>query len=131
WNAPLGAPKSYFLKLRDEVNKDKDPIKFSYLVARSVKNSIRFNSAGAFNQSADNRRLGMRPEKVSYEAQNASATLKGKTAVISGDFTEILANAGSDDLVYMDPPWQGTSLKKDPRYAYLLDIEKLVNGLDD
>jgi len=131
WNAQLDDPKAYFLKIRDEFNESKDPVKFLYLVTRCVKNAIRFNSTGDFNQSADNRRLGMRPEKVSCEAQKTSAILKGKTTVLSGDFMEILTNAGADDLVYMDPPWQGTSLKKDPRYAYLLDIDKLINGLDE
>lgn len=131
WNAQLDNPKAYYLKMRDEFNESKDPIKFLYLVARCVKNAIRFNSAGDFNQSADNRRLGMRPEKVSCEAQKSSAILKGKTTALSGDFMEILTNAGTDDLVYMDPPWQGTSLKKDPRYAYLLDLDKLISGLDE
>lgn len=131
WNAQLADPKSHFLTIRDAFNEQKDPVKFLYLVARCVKNSIRFNSEGHFNQSADNRRLGMKPDKVSKEAKKASEILKGKTTVTSGDFMDILQNAGPNDLVYMDPPWQGTSLKKDPRYAYLLDIDKLIEGLSD
>lgn len=131
WSAQLEDPKSHFLKIRNDFNEDKDPIKFLYLVARCVKNSIRFNASGDFNQSADNRRLGMRPEKVSCESQRASSILKGRTKAVSGDFMEILNNAGTNDLVYMDPPWQGTSLNKDPRYAYLLDIDKLIDGLDE
>lgn len=129
WNAQLDDPKSYFLKVRKEFNNEQDPVKFLYLVARCVKNAIRFNADGEFNQSADNRRLGMKPEKVSKETQSVSAALRGKTTLISGDFMEILHSAGPDDLVYMDPPWQGTSFKKDPRYAYLLDIDELIDGL--
>lgn len=44
---------------------------------------------------------------------------------------QVLKNAGPDDLVYMDPPWQGTSLKKDPRYAFLLDLDDLISGLTE
>ena len=29
----------------------------------------------------------------------------------------------------MDPPWQGTSGKKDPRYAFLLNLDELVDEL--
>lgn len=130
WNAQLDDPKSYFLEIRKQFNEEQDPVQFLYLVARCVKNAIRFNANGEFNQSADNRRLGMKPEKVLKESHAISSILKGKASVIAGDFMEILKNAGPDDLVYMDPPWQGTSLKKDPRYAYLLDLDELVNGLD-
>ncbi|PMG87337.1 DNA adenine methylase [Vibrio breoganii] len=129
WNAQLDDPKSYFLEIRKQFNEAQDPVQFLYLVARCVKNAIRFNANGEFNQSADNRRLGMKPEKVSKESYAISSILKGKTSVIAGDFMEVLKNAGPDDLVYMDPPWQGTSLKKDPRYAYLLDLDELVGGL--
>ncbi len=131
WNAQLDDPKSHFLEIRKQFNDAQDPVQFLYLVARCVKNAIRFNSNGEFNQSADNRRLGMKPQKVSKESYTISSILKGKTKVISGDFMQILKNAGPDDLVYMDPPWQGTSLKKNPRYAFLLDLDDLINGLTE
>ncbi len=131
WNEQLDDPKSYFLDIRKQFNSEPDPVKLLYLVARCVKNAIRFNANGEFNQSSDNRRLGMRPEKVSKESFAISSVLEGKTKLVAGDFMEILQDAGPDDLVYMDPPWQGTSLKKDPRYAYLLDIDELIAGLKD
>lgn len=131
WNAQLNDPKGYFLEIREKFNEAQDPVQFLYLVARCVKNAIRFNANGEFNQSADNRRLGMKPEKVSKESYAISQMLKGRTRAIAGDFMEVLKTAGPDDLVYMDPPWQGTSLKKDPRYAYLLDLDELVSGLDE
>jgi|SRR5690554_341669 len=131
WNAQLDDPKSHFLEIRKQFNSKQDPVQFLYLVARCVKNAIRFNGDGLFNQSADNRRLGMKPEKVLKEAYAISSLLKGKTKLVSGDFMDILKGAGPDDLVYMDPPWQGTSLKKDSRYAYLLDIDELISGLSD
>lgn len=129
WHSQLDDPKGYFLEIRKQFNSKQDPVQFLYLVARCVKNAIRFNANGEFNQSADNRRLGMKPAKVKKESYAISSILKGKTRLISGGFMEILKDAGPDDLVYMDPPWQGTSLKKDPRYAYLLDIDELISGL--
>lgn len=129
WTEQLNDPKGHFLEIRKQFNADPDPVMFLYLVARCVKNAIRFNAYGEFNQSADNRRLGMRPDKVLKESFAISSILKGKTKVVAGDFMEVLKDAGPDDLVYMDPPWQGTSLKKDPRYAHLLDLEELVSGL--
>jgi DNA adenine methylase len=131
WQSQFDDPKKYFLKIRSEFNLEKDPVKFLYLVARCVKNAIRFNADGEFNQSSDNRRFGMQPEKVIQKSKSASCILKGKTSLIAGDFMEILQNATPEDLVYLDPPWQGTSLKKDPRYAYLLDVDRLIEGLSD
>lgn len=131
WTEQLDDPKGHFLEIRKQFNAKQDPVMFLYLVARCVKNAIRFNAYGEFNQSADNRRLGMRPDKVLKESFAISSILKGKTKVVTGDFMEILKDAGPDDLVYMDPPWQGTSLKKDPRYAYLLDLDELIAGLKE
>ncbi|WP_445374017.1 Dam family site-specific DNA-(adenine-N6)-methyltransferase [Photorhabdus tasmaniensis] len=131
WNAQLHDPKEFFSKTRNQFNRDNDPVKFLYLVARCVKNAIRFNAQGEFNQSSDNRRLGTKPDRVRKEADKASRLLAGKIEFRSGDFMEILEDATPNDVVYMDPPWQGTSNKKDPRYAYLLDIESLIDGLNN
>ncbi|MEP1216492.1 MAG: DNA adenine methylase [Marinobacter sp.] len=130
WMSQLSNPREFFTQIRDQYNADSDPVKFLYLVARCVKNAIRFNSKGEFNQSPDNRRLGTKPERVRREAKRASQLLKGRVELRSGDFLDILECATSDDIVYMDPPWQGTSNKKDPRYAYLLELDRLIYGLE-
>lgn len=130
WNEQLSDPASYFLKVRDDFNTEQRPAELLYLVARCVKNSLRFNSAGKFNQGADKRRLGLKPEKVFREAVKASNLLKGKSKLVAGDFRDIIKDAGENDLVYMDPPWQGTSGKRDPRYAFLLQIDELLSELD-
>lgn len=130
WDAQLSEPKEFFVKIRKQYNADLDPVKFLYLVTRCVKNAIRFNSNGEFNQSADNRRLGTKPERVRREIKRTSELLKGKIEVRAGDFLAILEDATSSDVVYMDPPWQGTSNNKDPRYAYLLELDTLIYGLD-
>lgn len=118
------------MKVRSDFNKDNDPVKLLYLMARCVKNAIRFNSSGEFNQSQDKRRLGTKPEKIHQNLLQVSALLKEQTELFSGDFRLLTQNATANDLVYMDPPWQGTSTKKDPRYAYILDLESLVNEME-
>lgn len=130
WNAQLSGPREFFIKTREQFNTDLDPVKFLYLVARCVKNAIRFNSTGEFNQSADNRRLGTKPERVRREVKRAAKLLKEKIEIRAGDFIEILEDATSNDVVYMDPPWQGTSNNRDPRYAHLLELDRLIYGLD-
>lgn len=130
WTSQLDDPKGYFLQVRSEFNQDHDPVKLLYLIARCVKNSIRFNTNGEFNQSSDNRRLGMKPEKVRFESMAISALLKDRVSIVADDFMDIISRATSDDLVYMDPPWQGTSLNKDPRYAYILDFDSLIQGIE-
>lgn len=129
WNEQLDDPAEHFKKIRDEFNKTKSAPALLYLIARCVKNAIRFNANGDFNQGADHRRLGTKPDKLRREVELMSKLLRGKILVRSGDFREAIATAGPNDLVYMDPPWQGTSGKRDPRYAFLLDIDDLVEEL--
>lgn len=130
WKEQLADPAEFYKLVRDRFNKNKTPSDLLYLIARCVKNSIRFNSFGEFNQGADNRRLGMKPEKLMKEILHTSKLLKGKTIVRHGDFREVLHSATKNDVIYMDPPWQGTSGKKDPRYAFLLNIDELITELD-
>jgi DNA adenine methylase len=127
WNEQLDDPKNYYLKLREYFNQTQSPTALFYLIARCVKNSIRFNPDGKFNQSPDNRRLGMHPGKLATEVLAASRLLKGKTEVVSGDFRETIREAKPKDLIYFDPPWGG--LTENPRYAYLLDYETLIAEL--
>lgn len=111
-----GGPQ-HFNRVRAEFNQDGDPVKLLYLLARCVKNAPRFGGrTGAFNQSPDHRRTGMRPAKMWLQMEGASALLAGRTVTFGGDAEDCLAAASRDDLVYMDPPWQGTTEGADTRY---------------
>ncbi len=127
WKNQLDNPKEYYFSIRDHFNTTKSPTALFYLIARCVKNSVRFNSDGEFNQSPDNRRLGMHPERLKKQALATSHLLKGKTKIFSGDFQDTIKNAKPNDLIYFDPPWEG--LTQNPRYAYLLDYESLIEEL--
>lgn len=131
WNAQLDDPYNYFFEVRTKYNQNPAAAEFLYLAARCVKNAIRFNGSGEFNQGVDKRRLGTKPEKMSKSIQGVSNLLHNKTVVRSGDFKDIIKDATTDDLVYMDPPWQGTSNKANPRYAYLLDLDELIQSFEE
>ncbi len=130
WNEQLSDPATYYKKVRDDYNQTKSPSDLLYLVARCVKNAVRFNGSGEFNQGPDNRRLGLKPDKLKREAALMSKLLKDRIKIFGGDFRDAIADATSNDLVYMDPPWQGTSGKRDPRYAYLLNLDELIQELE-
>lgn len=129
WEAQLDDPRSYYDRIRDEFNTDADPVKLLYLLARCVKNAVRFNSDGLFNQSPDNRRLGMRPKKMTRSIWGANEVLKERTETSSEDFATMVESATTSDLIYMDPPYQGTSTGKDHRYFQSLSPERFAAEL--
>lgn len=131
WRSQLLNPRKKFDEIRDEFNHDHEPAKLLFLIARCVKNSIRFNPSGQFNQSPDNRRLGMRPETMEREIRAAHLLLAEKCKVRCGDFIDTLKTATRRDLIYMDPPYQGTSYSKDRRYVKGVEREAIVATLEE
>ena len=131
WNAQRADPKAYFYRVRDDFNREPKPHLFLYLLARIVKGSIRYGRNGNFNQSPDNRRLGMHPEKMTEQLISTSNLMRRRCKATSCDFREAVERAESNDLVYMDPPYQGTSESGDPRYHRGLAFNEFVDALDD
>ncbi len=119
----------YFNTIRDKFNAGRDPILLLYLVARCVKNAVRFSKDGRFTQSADKRRLGMHPDKMRNNIEGASSLLRGRTEFFCGDFSTCVSSAGPDDLVYMDPPYQGTTYGRDKRYVSQVETSDICNTL--
>src|SRR5207253_1559566 len=107
----------YYDVVRDRFNATHAPDCFLYLLARCVKAAIRYNSDGKFNNSPDNRRKGAAPDEMRDRIIGASALLKDRTEVSSVDYTRVLAGCTRDDLIYMDPPYQGVCGNRDNRYA--------------
>ena len=119
----------HFNDVRASYNESPDPVQLLYLVARCVKNAVRFNKHGHFTQSADKRRTGMKPDRVIRNSHAVSNLLKGRTTLFRGDFNNCIENATSNDLVYLDPPYQGTSYGPDKRYAHQLERDDLIKSL--
>lgn len=121
--------KAYFFKVRDEFNKSHNPSQLLYLLARIVKGAVRYSSDGQFNQSADNRRSGMKPNTMRQNIFAVSALLSKKTKLTALDFRKAVKNAKEKDLIYMDPPYQGTSFTRDHRYFNGLSYDDFVEAL--
>ncbi|MEO1267767.1 MAG: DNA adenine methylase [Myxococcota bacterium] len=129
WEAQLHDPKAFYLATRHTFNHDHDPAKLLYLLARCVKNAVRFNASGEFNQSADHRRKGRRPDRMRHEILAAHALLRGKTTTSVDDYAKVLQRAEPTDFVYMDPPYAGTSYGHDTRYYQSLTLDPFVESL--
>ena len=115
--------------MRAQFNRERAPAQLLYLIARCVKNAVRFNAAGGFNQSPDNRRRGMRPDIFRARARAAHRLLAGRARVICADYSESLRAAGRQDVVYMDPPYLGVSGTHNRRYHQGLDLERFIEEL--
>lgn len=131
WRGQETAGIDYFNSVRSRYNERRDPVDLLYLICRCVKNAVRFNKVGKFTQSHDKRRLGMHPDKMEAAIIEASYLLRGKVEVRSGDWLDSTRDAAPTDFVYMDPPYLGTTIGRDKRYAEQLELERLTNGLAD
>jgi DNA adenine methylase len=129
WNGQKERDYSYFNRVRDRYNTERDAVDLLYLICRCVKNAVRFNKHGAFTQSVDKRRLGMRPEKMRDAIKSVAILLENRTEVRVGDWQATTVDAGPKDFIYMDPPYLGTSIGRDKRYAQQMTQEPLIEGL--
>lgn len=116
WEAQQDDPKVFFNMVRDRFNDAPRPADFLYLLNRIVKGALRYGRDGRMNQGPDNRRLGARPNVVRTRLRRVSALMAG-TEVVTGSYEDVLASVNPDtDVVYMDPPYQGTTVSRDRRY---------------
>jgi len=129
WSRQALEDSDYFFRVRAEFNRDQDPVKFLYLVSRCVKNAVRFSAKGHFTQSHDRRRLGTRPERMRESISAASTLLKGRVEFRNADYDECISSARPIDLIYMDPPYQGTSEGGDKRYFQSLGRDRVISTL--
>lgn len=131
WEGQTDGDHGYYNRVRERYNATGDPVDLLYIVCRCVKNAVRFTSKGTFSQSHDKRRLGMRPDKMLRAIEGASRLLGGRTEFVAGDWRATIAAATPEDYVYMDPPYQGTSIGRDKRYHSQMTVDVLSAGLRD
>lgn len=129
WHREREKPIDAYYEIRSEFNADSSPTKLLYLLARCVKNAVRFNSAGEFNQSPDKRRTGTRPQSMEKELFAAHRVLAGKSQAIHGDFMSLFISAKEGDFFYLDPPYQGTSEGQDQRYIAGVSRDRMIEAL--
>ena len=95
-----------------------------------MKASVRYNANGEFNQSPDNRRMGALPETMRENILGASSLLRGKAECSALDYKEAVAKATTDDVIYMDPPYQGVCGERDPLYLKGVVFDEFVEVLE-
>ena len=113
--SPVDGDKDYYTA-RDRFNELHDPTDFLYVLARCVKAAVRYNGSGMFNNSPDKRRRGARPEEMRRRLLTVHGLLADRTRLTSWDYKKVLRKCTPADLVYMDPPYQGTCGHRDRRY---------------
>ncbi|MFB2917461.1 Dam family site-specific DNA-(adenine-N6)-methyltransferase [Aerosakkonema funiforme] len=131
WNEQHYDSINHYFQVRNKFNETNDPTLFLYLLTRCVKGSVRYNSAGLFNQSPDKRRKGTRPEKMRKNIEGVSQLLKGKCKFTYLDYREVLAEVKTHDFVYLDPPYQGVCENKDSRYLAGINFDDFVLAIEE
>jgi len=129
WRAEHEDALEHYYQVRESFNRTGDARLLLYLLARCVKGAVRYNTEGLFNQSPDKRRLGTRPETMKANIAAISALLRGRTIVTSLSYADVLANVRPDDVVYMDPPYQGVCGERDSRYFAGISFDDFVAEL--
>jgi len=131
WKLQQGQEREFYDLVRARFNRSHRPHDLLYLLARCVKAAVRYNANGEFNQSPDNRRKGRHPSAMRDDIHKASALLRGKTQLFTQDYTDVLCITLPEDVVYMDPPYQGVCATRDPRYFKGVDYDSFVEALAD
>ncbi|MBM4288990.1 MAG: DNA adenine methylase [Deltaproteobacteria bacterium] len=129
WNQQHQNSLEHYYRVREEFNTTNDPKLLLYLLSRCVKGSVRYNTDGRFNQSPDKRRRGKRPESMREQLLGFSYLLRGKSITTSFDYKNVLSHVNKDDIVYMDPPYQGVCGEKDLRYFSSISHNEYITAL--
>jgi DNA adenine methylase len=129
WHGQLGDEEQYYYHIRERFNDTGHPGYLLFLLAKCVKAAVRYNARGGFNQSPDKRRLGRNPSSMRNDILNVSQLLKGRIQVHSTDYHHILDLSTANDLIYMDPPYQGTGVNGGFNYAGNIGFGNFVVSL--
>lgn len=129
WQREREQPIDAYYTIRTEFNNDRSSAKLLYLLVRCVKNAVRFNPAGDFNQSPDKRRKGTHPEIMKKEILAAHRILTRKAIAVYADYKDLFEQAVEGDFFYLDPPYQGTSEGRDTRYIKGIGRAELIDSL--
>lgn len=134
WSAQFDSadsdPRGYFNLVRERYNcaDEGDTADFLFLLNRIVKAALRYGKNGKMNQSADGRRTGAKPATVRERLRAVSSLMEGSDA-LHRDWRDALREATADDLIYLDPPYQGTTDTRDQRYLSGMSVDTFEEGV--
>jgi len=129
WNGQAGNVDDYYYYIRKMFNETKQPEYLLFLLAKCVKAAVRYNAMGNFNQSPDKRRLGRNPQAMREDILRVSHLFKNRVELFSADYSNILDTVTEYDLIYMDPPYQGTGMNGGFNYAGSIDFDDFILSL--
>jgi DNA adenine methylase len=130
WREQHTNRRQFYDEVREKFNRHRQPDHLLYLLARCVKASVRYNANGDFNQSPDNRRNGILPTTMRKNLLATSSLLRGRTQCFATDYKIIVGRATTEDVVYLDPPYQGVCGERDPRYLKSVLFSEFVQVLE-
>ena len=102
---------TYYKKMRDEFNKNGDPLLFLFLNRADFNGMIRFNRKGEFNVpfcQKPNRFSKAYITKICNQIDNVARVMQGKNWVFKHcSWQEAFMDAKENDYIYLDPPYIG------------------------
>ena len=119
-----GIPE-YYYAVRSRFNETHNPLDLNFLMRTCVNGIVRFNNAGAFNNSFHLSRRGMSPDRFEKVVGTWQDVVHDVTFTCQ-DYELALEEATADDFVYLDPPYAGNQ----QRYVENLDLARFFNALD-
>ena len=130
WYEQIGKEEEFYYSIREKFNLTNNPEYLLFLLAKCVKAAVRYNNDGKFNQSPDKRRLGRKPEMMRDDILNVSKLLRYRTDLSSKSYFDLFEYFNQDDLIYLDPPYQGTGISGGFNYHTNIDHKLFVESLD-
>ena len=102
---------AYYKYMRDEFNKNKDPMYFLFLNRSDFNGMIRFNRSGNFNVpycQKDDRFSKAYITKICNQVDEISQIMEGKNWEFKCcKWQKAFENATEEDYIYLDPPYIG------------------------
>lgn len=117
-------PKTFY-DIRDNFNKNHNPLDLNFILRTCVNGIVRFNSVGDFNNSFHLTRRGMLPKTFEKNVMVWNKKIQN-VDFLNQDYEETLNLVSKGDLVYFDPPY----LHSKNRYIDNLDVERFFKNLE-
>lgn len=126
----LDKKKEYFYKVRDEFNRTHSPELFFFIMRTTTNGMPRYNADGDFNNSFHFTRDGITPDGALEVLEEWSRTLNRHNVEFrSGSYDRI--SPESDDFVYFDPPYYGSTAVYNEKNGWTYAQEKKLAEIAD